>query len=82
MTTYTTHTLTDLEEACGVTLKDVARELPRVYMPDSATAVLPAGLAPALAGSVARCAIGDCVYAGLNGFDMPIYRARHEGVTR
>lgn len=75
MTTYTTHTLTALEEACGVTLEAVARELPRVYMPDSSTAVLPPNLAPALAGSVARCAIGVCEYVGLNQFGMPVYRA-------
>jgi len=75
MTTYTSHTLTELELACGVTLADVARELPRAYMPNSSTVVLPAGLSPALAGSVARCAIGACEYAGLNELGLPVYRS-------
>lgn len=75
MTTYSTHTLTELERACGVTLTDVARELPRAYMPDSFTVILPDGLAPALAGSVARAAIGACEYAGHNAIGLPVYRS-------
>lgn len=75
MTTYSTHTLTELEQACGVTLADVARELPRAYMPDSLTVILPDGLAPALAGSVARAAIGTCEYAGHNTLGLPVYRS-------
>ena len=56
MSTYT-HTLTDIEQACGVTLEDVARELPRgVFRESGETFIVDAGLPPALAGSVARCA--------------------------
>ena len=58
MRTYT-HTLTELEIACGVTLADVARELPRgVFRENGDTFVVSADCGPALAGSVARCAFG------------------------
>ena len=53
------HQLTELELACGVTLADVARELPRVMIRDSgATVVVDATLSPALANSVARASFG------------------------
>ena len=56
MTAYT-HTLTELETACGVTLEDVARELPRgVFRQRGRSFVVDVNLSPALAGSVARCA--------------------------
>ena len=56
MSTYT-HTLTDIENACGVTLEDVARELPRgVFRKGGQTFVVSADTGPALAGSVARAA--------------------------
>lgn len=57
MTTYT-HTITPVEAACGVTLEDVASELPRVLMLGPDAVMVPKGLPPALAGSVARCALG------------------------
>lgn len=54
------HTLTDIELACGVTLEQVAAELPRVLIRDSgATVIVDATNPPALCASVARCAFGD-----------------------
>lgn len=66
MTTTYIHTLTELETACGVTLEDVARELPRgVFREGGDTFVVSEDAGPALAGSVARCAFGgapvECV---------------------
>jgi hypothetical protein len=56
MATYT-HTLTELETACGVTLDAVARELPRgVFRQNDTVFIVSENVAPALAGSVARCA--------------------------
>jgi len=52
-----THTLTEIEQACGVTLDDVARELPRVALRENA-AWVDGSLAPALATSTARAALG------------------------
>ena len=65
MNTYT-HTLTDIEVACGVTLEDVARELPRgVFRRNGEWFVVGEDLPPALASSVARCAFGGAVeYVG------------------
>lgn len=58
MNTYT-HTLTETEIACGVTLEDVARELPRgVFRNEHVFPhfVVSPECGPALAGSVARAA--------------------------
>lgn len=76
MSTYT-HTLTETEIACGVTLDDVARELPRGLMIDNLTAFAVSNeCSPALAGSVARAAFGGPVrFVGHNSLGMPIYRA-------
>lgn len=75
--TYT-HTITEIEAACGVTLDDVARELPRVLLRDGgATAIVDGTLSPALADSVARAAFGGHphTYAGMNGdLGLAIYR--------
>lgn len=52
-----THTLTPIERACGVTLEDVARELPRgVFRQGGQTFIVSEDAGPALAASVARCA--------------------------
>ena len=62
MRTYT-HRLSEIELACGVTLEQVARELPRVLVRDSgATVVIDATLPPALAGSVVRAAFGHYAF--------------------
>lgn len=78
MSNYT-HTLTEIELACGVTLEDVARELPRVMIRDAgATVIVDGTLAPALANSVARAAFGrhPFEYAGLNTeLGLGVYRA-------
>jgi hypothetical protein len=66
MSNYT-HTLTPTEEACGVTLDDVARELPRgVFRDNGRVFVVAESAGPALAASVARCAFGGAPveYAG------------------
>lgn len=56
MSTYT-HTLTELEIECGVTMEDVPRELARgVFRFEHF--VVDKSLSPALAGSVARAAFG------------------------
>tara|TARA_R110000782_G_scaffold186634_1_gene276846 strand:- start:3249 stop:3488 length:240 start_codon:yes stop_codon:yes gene_type:complete len=71
-----THTLTELEIACGVTLEGVAYELPRGLFIDNDTAFIVSGQAgPALAGSVARCAFGvPATYAGMNSHGDAVYR--------
>ena len=51
-----THTLTEVEIACGVTLDQVADVLPECYMSLNEKLVLPANTPPALASSVARAA--------------------------
>jgi len=53
-----THTLTPIEEACGVTLEDVARELSRGLFRtiDGIELFIVPDVGPALAGSVARAA--------------------------
>ena len=53
-----THTLTPVEKACGVTLDDVARELPRGMFRtiDGTELFIVPDVSPALAGSVARAA--------------------------
>ena len=57
MTMYT-HTLTPTEEACGVTLDDVERELSRGMFRtiDGTELFIVPNVGPALAGSVARAA--------------------------
>lgn len=78
----TTFTLTDIELACGVTLDDVARELPRAMVRESgATVIVDGTLAPALGNAVARCAFGShpYKYAGMNrDLGLAIYRATDE----
>lgn len=55
--THTPFTLTDLERACGVTLKDVARELPRgTFRENDTVFIVAADIVPAIASAVARCA--------------------------
>lgn len=76
MTIYT-HTLTEIEEACGVTLEAVAELLPKGLLISAGSRfILPANVAPALAGSTARCAFGKpAEFDGLNLLSQPIYRA-------
>lgn len=73
------HTLTETEAACGVTLDDVARELPRVLVRDhGATIVMDGSLSPALSSSVARAAFAgrSHEYAGCNrDLSLSIYKA-------
>lgn len=73
MTNYV-HTLTDLESACGVTLEDVARELLRVFVTGESV-VMPRDIGPALAGSVARCALAvPAEFRGFNELGLAVYR--------
>ncbi|AET09818.1 hypothetical protein [Gordonia phage GTE5] len=55
------HTLTEIETECGVTLDTVAAELPRVAIRDNGAVWISADLPPAVAGSVARAAVGGPV---------------------
>ena len=71
-----THTLTDIEVACGVTLDDVAQALARGYMidRDGIAFVMDPNTPPALASSTARCAFGgrEAEFSHLsNGY--PVY---------
>lgn len=76
MTTIYKHTLTPIEEACGVTLEQVADLMAKVlvrqekvYIPESAS--------PALAGSVARCVFGgqEVDFLGSNALGHWVYAA-------
>lgn len=72
-----THSLTAIEEACGVTLDQVAEMLPKCRVFDNGTAItLPANTGPALAGSVARCAFGGKrgEFSGMALGTLPTYR--------
>lgn len=68
------HALTPLEVACGVTLEQVAHILPKVRLQNDGRAVLlPKDLGPALAASVARCALaGPAEFEYLNN-GYPVY---------
>lgn len=68
--------LTEGEEACGVTLEDVHDLRWQALVFDGRSAVaLPAGTAPALAGSTARYALGAPVeFVGFNELGHPVYR--------
>ena len=59
--------LNDIEAACGVTIEQVQREIPRVLVRDGRVYV-GGDVPPALSSAVARCALGlDAVdYAGRN----------------
>lgn len=68
------HTLTETEVACGVTLDQVADLLPKVLLRNDQV-ILPADTPPALAASVARCALGEkAVYTGSNLLGHLVYR--------
>lgn len=81
MSTYV-HTLTEIETACGVTLEDVARELPRGTFRENGTVfVVYWDASPALASSVARCAFGaPAEYVGKTLLGRAYRRA--EGSTK
>lgn len=73
---YYTHKLTPTEEACGVTMEKVADLLPKVLVRDG-NVYLPADTPPALASSVARCALGaPATFVGISrATGYPIYAA-------
>ncbi|PZU04694.1 MAG: hypothetical protein DI630_00840 [Gordonia sp. (in: high G+C Gram-positive bacteria)] len=77
MTDYT-HELTDIEIACGVTLDDVARELPRVLLREDRVHV-DGRVSPALGGSVARAAFGtaDFDFVGIGSNTGFLIYERH-----
>lgn len=72
--TYTLE-LSDIEIDSGVTLEQVQDLLPKgLFIENGEKFVLPADTAPALAGSVARCAFGaDAQFLGLNQLSQPVY---------
>lgn len=73
MNVYTLE-LTDIETACGVTLDDVAAELPRVLVRNDRV-IVDANVGPALAGALARCAFAEpAVFAGFNEVGLSVYR--------
>ena len=75
MSVYTME-LSEIERACGVTLEAVAEHLPRVYVFGCDSVAVPAGLSPALAGAVARCALaGPVEFVTINrSTGFPVYR--------
>lgn len=78
MSTYI-HVLTETERACGVTLEDVARELPRgLFIDNDSAFVVAANVGPALGASIARCAFAGrpVRFSGLNGLGQPVYRVQ------
>ena len=53
-------TLTSLELACGVTIEDVQREVPRLMLRDGgATLIMDGTVPPALGSALARFVFGD-----------------------
>lgn len=66
------HTLTATETACGVTLEQVATELPRALLIPGGV-MLSKGLPPALADSVARCALGGAPRFSHLSHGYPVY---------
>lgn len=59
----TTHTLTPLEEACGVTLEELSREIPRLLLrDDGSTLIVDGTLSPAMSNALARFTFGDDNY--------------------
>ena len=72
MTTYTVE-LTEIERACGVTLDQVAEHLPRVAVRGDRV-FMPPELSPALAGAVARAALGGPVeFIRINTLGLLMY---------
>ncbi len=71
MTTYTEFHLNEIEQACGVTLDDVARELPRALLRKDFV-IVPSDIPPGLAGAVARCAL-DSKRVEFDGFALGNY---------
>ena len=72
-----TFTLTDIESACGVTVDDVTRERSRAAVrltPDGMRVLVDGDTPPALAGAVARMALGvGCERLGRNAAGHSIY---------
>jgi hypothetical protein len=70
------HTLTSLEESCGVTLESVAHYLTRGAFFDNGQAWHSEAHPPALAMSVARCAFAGAPvrFVGLNTLGHSVYR--------
>lgn len=67
--------LSEVEIACGVTLDQVARELPRVLVRDGRV-YIDGNVGPALAGATARAALGaPAAFVGLNQLGMSVYGA-------
>lgn len=77
MTTITWN-LTETASACGVTLEDVARELPRARFDFAeGRAIIAADTSPALAAEVARCGLNvqSVSFSHLALGSMPVYFA-------
>lgn len=74
--------LSPTEIACGVTIEQVRETRGRSLVREDRV-FIPLGTAPALAGAVARCAIGDeVVLAGMNSLRVPVYRRALEHERR
>ena len=74
----TTHELSPIAIACGVTLEQVAEELPKARFDfDRGTAYLGWKVGPALAAEVARCGLDDphVEYVGHNQIGEAVYRS-------
>ena len=74
MTKHIKFDLNEFDMALGVTLEDIARELPRVLIRDS-FAIVGANVSPAIGSAVARAAL-DCKrveFDGLTSSGYPRY---------
>lgn len=72
-----TFTLNDLELACGVTIEDIQREVPRLMIRDAgATLIVDGMLSPATCSALARFYFGDRdhTYTGINDLGLIVYR--------
>jgi hypothetical protein len=71
MTTVKEFQLNDFEISLGVTLEDVARELPRVLIRDG-FAIVGENVSPAIGSAVARCAL-ECERVEFDGLTLGGY---------
>ena len=69
-------TITPIEQACGVTVADVARYAKLALRVHPDKVIVSSNIGPALAGAVARYVLaGPVEMIGFNGAGYPVYRS-------